>query len=125
MGGDARGGEGIRPAAGGDYEIIIGDVEGLGTNVIRGGGGFKGRQAVGGLGVEADGDDVRLVVCDAGARLRADRFFGEVEVEETAGGGGEQGRVGAGASRGNYGYAVGRSVEVGGEIETGPAGADD
>lgn len=65
------------------------------------------------------------MIFDRGAGFGTDGFFGEVEVEETAGGGGEEGRVSGCSSRGDYGDAVGGSAEVGGEIETGPARADD
>ena len=125
MGGDARGGEGIWAAAGGDYQIIIGDVKGLVADVGGGGRGrVEGGYTVRGAGAEGDGDDVCFVIFDAGAGFGADRFFGKVEVEEAAGGRGEERRVGACASRGDYGYAVGGSREIRGEVETGPAGAD-
>lgn len=113
MGGDTRGGEGVGAAARGDDQIIIGDVKGLVADVGGGGrGGVEGGYAVRGAGAEGDGDDVCFVIFDTGARFGTDGFFGEVEVEQTAGGGGEEGRVGACASRGDDGYAVGGSAEV-------------
>ena len=55
MGGNARGGEGICAAAGGDYQMVIGDVKGLVADVGGGGRrGIEGGYAVRGLGAEGD-----------------------------------------------------------------------
>ena len=125
VGGDARGGEGVWATAGGDNQIIVCDVKRLVADVGGGGrGGVEGGHAVCGAGAEGDGDDVCLVIVDTGAGFGTDGFFGEVEVEEATGGGGEQRRVGACASRGDDGDAVGGGREVGGEVETRPARAD-
>ena len=125
MGGDARGGEGVWTTTGCDYQIIIGDVKRLVADVGgRGRWRVEGGYAVRGAGAEGNRDDICFVVLDRGAGFGADGFFGEVEVEEAAGGGGEEGRVGACAPRGDNGYAVSGSGEVRGEVETRPAGTN-
>ncbi|KAL8684434.1 MAG: hypothetical protein Q9218_008298, partial [Villophora microphyllina] len=58
------------------------------------------------------------------ASLAPDGFFGEVEVEKTAGCGGEERCVGGSAARRNDGDGIGSRGEEFGEVEACPAGAN-
>ena len=74
---------------------------------------------------EIDIRDVRFDEAQRGAGFAAHGVFGQVEVEEAAGGGGEQRRVGGRAAGGDYGHGVLGAGDVFGDVEAGPAGADD
>lgn len=119
---DAGGAEGVGDASWREDQVVVLEVEGLvgdGVRIVVEGGG-----AVDGFGGEGDGGDVCFEEA-AFAGFAPDGLFGEVEVEEAAGSRGEQRGVGRRPTGGDDGDRVEGWREVVGQIETGPAGADD
>lgn len=94
---------------------LVGD----GVRIVVEGGG-----AVDCFGGEGDGGD-RGFEEAAFAGFAPDGLFGEVEIEEAAGSRGEQWGIGRRPTGGDDGDGIEGWGKVVGQVETGPAGADD